>query len=132
MREFVARWGPALAMMAIIFIFSSRSDVPTPPHEGLARLILDSGHAIGYGLLTLTYLHGLRAQGVERVWGVKGTLSLALLLSFLYSLSDEWHQSFVPGRDASWLDILIDLGGSVAAVLLWEAFRNRKQVDSSP
>ncbi|MGQ9583297.1 MAG: VanZ family protein [Thermoplasmatota archaeon] len=44
---------------------------------------------------------------------------LAALFILLYALSDEIHQSFVPGREASALDLLIDtLGGSLGAFAL--------------
>lgn len=39
----------------------------------------------------------------------------ALLLTILYALSDEWHQSFVKGRSASISDVLIDTTGAVIA-----------------
>lgn len=37
-----------------------------------------------------------------------------------YAISDEWHQSFVPGRKANWYDVLIDVSG---ALLLWWLLR---------
>jgi hypothetical protein len=40
-----------------------------------------------------------------------------LLLCFFYAVSDEWHQSFVPGRSALFSDILIDMTGSALAAL---------------
>jgi hypothetical protein len=39
----------------------------------------------------------------------------------LYGASDEWHQSFSPGRDSSVCDVLTDLSGGVSAVLLLRA-----------
>lgn len=38
---------------------------------------------------------------------------LAILLAGLYGLLDEFHQSFVPGRDASALDFIADLTGAL-------------------
>ena len=49
----------------------------------------------------------------------------ALVGGVFFSLSDEWHQRFVPGRQSSLKDILFDLLGLFAAlamirsVLLW-------------
>ena len=44
---------------------------------------------------------------------------VSLCYSSLYGLSDEWHQSFVPGRVADYKDWLADtLGASIAITLL--------------
>jgi VanZ family protein len=47
---------------------------------------------------------------------------MALGLSILYAITDEFHQGFVKGRSASPLDVLIDVSGSLACLLcllLW-------------
>jgi len=44
----------------------------------------------------------------------------ALGVVFLYAISDEVHQAFVPTRQASTADVLIDtLGGGAGLVLIW-------------
>lgn len=52
---------------------------------------------------------------------------LGLVLSLVYALSDEWHQSFVPGRVASEWDLLADGLGVLAAwgvlLILWHGMR---------
>lgn len=45
----------------------------------------------------------LRGKTVYLLWSV--------LLGFLYACSDEWHQTFVPGRSGSFSDVCIDLAG---------------------
>lgn len=47
---------------------------------------------------------------------------LAVLFSFVYACTDEFHQLFVPGRAGMWSDVLIDtsgavLGGAVACII---------------
>ena len=52
---------------------------------------------------------------------IKPVSVVIVSLSFcsLYGASDEWHQSFVPGRDADILDWLADtLGASIALTYL--------------
>lgn len=45
---------------------------------------------------------------------------LALAVVFLYAASDEFHQSFVPGRTALFSDVLIDTAGGAAGLFfLW-------------
>jgi hypothetical protein len=58
---------------------------------------------------------------VDKVAGEKRPvlrLLLPFIFTFLYALSDEWHQSYVPGRSALLSDVLIDLGGAAMAALL--------------
>ena len=42
----------------------------------------------------------------------------ALVLAVLYGATDEFHQSFVPGRDMSVSDLMVDLIGASAALLI--------------
>lgn len=41
----------------------------------------------------------------------------AFLLSSLYAASDEWHQSFIVGRDSSVTDWIADCLGCILSVL---------------
>ncbi len=43
--------------------------------------------------------------------------ALAFLLAVVYGAGDEWHQSFVPGRDASGFDLLADAAGALLIFL---------------
>src|SRR5690348_4673372 len=40
-------------------------------------------------------------------------ISLAISLGIVYAISDEWHQSFVPSRTASAMDVLLDTVGFI-------------------
>jgi VanZ family protein len=48
-------------------------------------------------------------------------LILSILLSFLYGISDEIHQHFVPYRDADLVDVLADMLGAVMGVCIYQA-----------
>jgi VanZ family protein len=50
----------------------------------------------------------------------------ALLLVVIYSLSDEFHQSFVASRTASLYDSLIDTAGGLTALVLYTLWRQRR------
>lgn len=72
---------------------------------------------IGYGLLALSYFHWLR-YNKKYYW-------LAWLMTLLYALTDEFHQSFVAGRNASVFDVMVfDNLGAVFG--LWLYFIRRK------
>ena len=105
----ILRWLPAIGLMVIIFGFSS---IPSRemPNFGLLDLVVKKGaHMLGYGLLAWMDWNGLRFD--RRRWW------LALLLAVVYAITDEFHQSFVPGRHPSWVDALI-IDGSGAAIAL--------------
>ena len=107
-----------LTWMVIIFALSAQEHPPQPDlgFSWQDKLL----HAATYAVLAfLTF----RAATVLPRLGRSPALLLSLALAWnaLYGLSDEWHQSFVPGRDASALDWLADvLGAAIAlAVLRW-------------
>ncbi|HHH41229.1 MAG TPA: VanZ family protein, partial [Chloroflexi bacterium] len=43
---------------------------------------------------------------------------LSLALALLYAASDEYHQTFVPGRNGQWPDVVVDGIGGVIAILV--------------
>lgn len=91
-------------------------------------LVRKLGHLGEYAILAMLAAHAFRTSSYEllrRHWFLA-----SLLLSVLYSLSDEFHQSFVPTRGASIYDCLIDsVGGLIglAIVWLWRQKARRKQ-----
>jgi VanZ family protein len=105
------RWLPAILIMAVIFGFSSTPSTKLPSFGLLDFLVKKGAHMSGYGLLALACWYGLGFE--KRRWW------LALLLAILYAITDEFHQSFVPGRHPSWVDVLgFDGGGALIALSL--------------
>ena len=51
------RWLPAVVMMAIIFLLSSLPSERIPYYGAVDTIIKKGGHAIGYGLLGLSYYY---------------------------------------------------------------------------
>ncbi|GAB4502058.1 MAG: hypothetical protein Fur0035_16040 [Anaerolineales bacterium] len=109
----VLRWMPAMLVMAVIFIASSTSSEDLPTYGALDTLVKKGGHMTGYGLLALAYWLGLSGGG-----GIKKRhLILAWLMALLYALTDEFHQSFTPGRHPALLDVFLFDGGGAALAL---------------
>lgn len=105
------RRAPALGWAVLIFTLSSRSTLGGMPlFAGADKLIHAAAYAIFAALLLLAGLSG-RA---------------ALVVAVLYGISDELHQSFVPGRQAELLDAVSDAGGALLTIALWHR-HNRTQ-----
>jgi len=110
--RFLRRWLPPLALMAAIFAVSAQPSLPHVPKDWLDLLLKKLGHASAYGLLAWLYLRALRGNT-----SAAGRLRLlSLVLAVIYAVTDEVHQSFVPGRHPSPLDVLIDGAGAALAM----------------
>ncbi len=125
MRGHRYRWLPPLLLMGLIFFLSSQSELPGPSDPLWNRILKKSAHAAGYGALAISYARALDGSRWRRAgW--------ALLLTLLYALSDEWHQTFVAGRDGNLLDVLIDLVGGTVGLLGWQRLGYGMKLDSAP
>jgi VanZ family protein len=104
--------------MAAIFIASSSSDPSYVP-----RMLSDTLLHLGiYGLLGAALLHAFADARAERV--TRATVLAAIAASLLYGLSDEFHQSFVPGRTPDVMDLVMDvIGASIGAALYGTALK---------
>jgi VanZ family protein len=108
-RPLLILWGPFVLALAVVYWLSSLSRVPGADYVWDKLL-----HTIGYvglGVLALRAFHG----GLVRP-RLRPTL-LAAVTVIAWGISDEFHQSFVPGRDASALDVVADAVGMTLAVL---------------
>ena len=99
--------------MGVIFAFSSVPDLGTGL-GGWDLLLRKLAHTAEYALLGVL---------LARATGRTGP---ALLLGTLYAVSDEIHQTFVPGRIGSPLDVAIDTVGVAVGVALWQLSRTRR------
>jgi VanZ family protein len=122
MRQVLVRWIPPLIWMGLIFVLSAQPDLPQAPGPWLDTLIKKAGHAGAYGVLTWLYQRALRPR--FRTSTALRVVSVGLAV--MYALSDEYHQTFVPGRKGRWSDVAVDGVGACGAMLLdWWLERRR-------
>jgi VanZ family protein len=99
-------WLWPIAIAALVFAASSRSTVAGPHLPGFDKVV----HFLVYGLLaTLVCRLG---RGRRAPWG-------ALLAVSAFGATDEWHQSFVPGRSMELADWIADTAGAALAIGLY-------------
>lgn len=123
-------WTPAILWSLIIFL---QSHNPAPAGADLAPdYVL---HFMAYAVLCLAVIYGF-SGGLKNLWLGEiqiRHLFLAFLLAAVYGLTDEFHQSFVPGRNPSWSDVAADSLGAIAASVLvatWTMVRGRSEIRS--
>jgi VanZ family protein len=103
---------PPLLLMAVIWFFSAQPDLSSG--LGLVDLVgRKLIHAAEYALLCFLWWRALRARGE-----IRAALAGAFLLAVAYAVVDEYHQTFVPGRSGSLVDVAIDAAGAALAVAL--------------
>jgi VanZ family protein len=109
----VARpWLPVFAWALVIFALSS------VPHLGTDLGLWDTilrklAHTAEYAVLGALLVRALRRP------------EPAVILGVLYAVSDELHQTFVPGRHGSPVDVAIDSVGIVLGIVAWQRARAR-------
>lgn len=123
MRRLALDWLPVLAWAGLIFALSSIPDLGTG--LGTWDLVLRKlAHAAEYAVLALLLLRATRSAP----WAGRYAPGLAVALASAYAVTDEWHQSFVEGREGSPRDIVIDTLGAAIGVLAWLSVSRRRAV----
>jgi VanZ family protein len=112
---FLWAWGPALIWMAVTFYISHQSVVSIP--MGAPDYVAHGVSYAGLGAMLMRGFAGGRLSAMSWRWVLAATL-----IASLYGVSDEFHQSFIPGRLPSLSDIVADtigalIGASLAAVM---------------
>ncbi|HSL40307.1 MAG TPA: VanZ family protein [Desulforhopalus sp.] len=113
---------PMTVVMGTIFFLSHQSaeQLPLPQLPGIDKL----AHFVAYAVLAATVLFGWGPE--RRQQRPARTVILTALWSLLYGISDELHQSLVPGRQPDLFDLLADGAGVVFTCVLWWWWRRAR------
>ena len=138
--NFLRYWLPVVLWMSLIFGMSTNAGStqntsriigpilrwfnPSVADETIWRIQLvvrKTAHFTEYGILSLLLWRARRRPVGTDVQPWKWSeVGFALGLTVLFAITDEWHQSFVPSREGSLRDVLIDSAGALTAlVCLW-------------
>lgn len=140
-------WLPAVIVMGIIFFFSSKpaevsgessltisrtiikiyeqataTQIEIPERDRtldqVDHIVRKTAHFMEYAVLAaaIAFHFALRKDG--RGW----RLAAPVLLTALYAVTDEVHQTFVPGRSGQLSDVILDSCGAVAGVIFFVLF----------
>ena len=107
--HFLIYWLPFIVWAVVIFSFSSNPTVKTSEVHWQDFFIKKTAHVVEYFVFSLLLYRGMINSGMKS----KNIILIVVLTTFLYGLTDEFHQSFTPGREPKLRDVLIDLSGSI-------------------
>ncbi len=110
MRPFVSAlryWGPVLAWAGLIAYLSHIPSLETGAPGVWDLVVRKIGHVGEFGVLTFLVWRALRAHKIAPSRALIGSGLLALG----FAAGDEFHQSFIPGREGAVRDVLIDAIG---------------------
>jgi VanZ family protein len=142
-RNFIKYWFPVIFWMCFIFwmsteAFSSRNtfslietvlrflvhEISSKEIGLIHAFIRKAGHVIEYFILGLLLFRAFRGGSIA-LWNWRWSF-FAVIVVVLWATSDEFHQSFVPTRTASLVDVGIDTAGGILAQFvsaLWQRYR---------
>jgi VanZ family protein len=103
---------PLIVYLVLVFYMSS-GPVHSPVLKAIRDYILHGAEYCGLYILVFRAIH----EGLHSKPG-RGGYWLAALLTVLYGISDEFHQSFVPTREASLRDVMADGAGAMFGIAL--------------
>ena len=106
-------YGLATAIyVAVVYALSSLPDLPVRRYHPALLLLSNLSHAPIFAGLTYCVLKTLGGRKALREH-----YAAAFVITGFVAIFDEWHQSFVPGRTPSAIDLLIDFSG-IATMLV--------------
>ena len=130
--DIVRRWFPVIIWLGFVFFMSTGTfsaentfsvvgpilnfllpGLSSDRVETIHWIIRKGAHVFEYFVLGLLLLRAFRANSSSQ-WRWRWPL-FAAIGALLWALGDEFHQSFVPGRTASIVDVSIDTAGGVFA-----------------
>lgn len=108
-----------MAWMALIAFLSS---IPKPDGDPGIGSWDKLAHLSAYAVLGFLLARTLFPDGIR----FRIQIAAVTALATLYGVSDEFHQSFVPGRESSIGDLAADAGGALLAACLLYWLRTRR------
>lgn len=115
------RMVPMVITMGAIFFLSHQTgdQLSLPAIPGIDKL----GHMVVYGILAGTILFAFSEN--QKSTKPPSVMVLTVIFCILYGITDEIHQSFIPGRFVSIYDVFADGAGASVACALWIWLRTK-------
>ncbi len=110
---------PMIVVMGTIFFLSHQTgdSIDLPSFPGMDKL----AHLTIYAILALSIIvaHCRESRGNSPVRVIVTTITICLI----FGISDEYHQSFIPGRFVSLGDLIADVSGALLICFAWLMYK---------
>jgi VanZ family protein len=113
-KRVIYTWLPVIVWAGVIFAFSSQPTGQVSHVDWQDFVVKKTAHLVVYGIFTILLFRAFRLYKIN----IGNSVVLAVLISTIYGASDEFHQSFTPGREPRFRDVAIDAVGSVITIYL--------------
>jgi len=101
----------------VIFLFSSLPTTRNIEIYWQDFIIKKTAHVVEYGIFAVLLYRALKEGGVDK----ERAGLFSILIAVLYGMTDEFHQSFTPGRESRIRDVGFDTIGAILAIyILWK------------
>lgn len=129
--KIVWNWFPPIALMTLIFYFSSKQNISVTDEDFLSLnekiidfIVFKSIHVAEYAVLYLLFYRAYYLS-FQKKWNYKRIILWSFISAISYACIDEIHQYFVPSRTGTVRDVAIDLLG-ISIALLYTRYYSRK------
>lgn len=112
MKKLYSLWLPPAIWAVFIFFFSSLPVVKTTQIYWQDFILKKTAHVIEYGIFAILVYRALKVSGIKK----RNAALFAILVAVIYGATDEFHQSFTPGREPRVRDVVFDTIGAILAI----------------
>lgn len=112
MKRIVYYWLPVFLWAFMIFGFSANPTGSVSEVHWQDFVVKKLAHVFVYGVLSTLLYRALKKSGVPK----KKAITYSIYASIIYGITDEYHQSFTPGREPRARDIIFDTIGAVLSM----------------
>lgn len=108
----ISLWLPVILWALLIFMFSAHPTNSVSQVQLADFAVKKTAHIVEYAIFATLFYRALYSSGVSK----KEAAVYSVILAILYGASDEFHQSFTPGREPKLRDVFFDTTGAFAAI----------------
>lgn len=128
---------PILVVLFIYFMSSSSGTASGAQSNGIVDFLIRLSFfssidkaSLGYFVRKTAHMAEFALLGASNYWAflkTKKPFQIAFLASFVVAYFDEFHQLYVTGRSGSFVDIMIDVLGSIAGIAFISIIVRKKE-----
>ena len=120
MNNLFKKWILVIIWMGLIFLLSHQPNLKSGLVSWLDLILRKIAHVVEYGVLTWLLIRALSSAKEKKI--SKKTLIIAGVIAILYAISDEYHQTFILGREGAIRDVMVDgvgILGMAVSIFRW-------------